>query len=173
MKILPPGEMWCEKQLRTATANVDNQLKCTPLSLQEADWLFQWWLFQGWAVISVFTPALNIKYIPKAQSKSKTLFVWKHLYESVHGCIRCEDAGSAQIDDLITPTWQQFKQSNYSLAPLHKSANHQTAAGHMTQLGRIFMAFALAAFAPGLSSPFVQDVGGTYVHMRRDAAAVN
>lgn len=82
-------------------------------------------------------------------------------------------AGSAQIDELKTPTWHQFTQRSYSLAPLHKSANHQTAAGHMTQLGRIFMAFALAAFSTSLSSSFVQDVGGTYVHMRRDAAAVN
>lgn len=82
-------------------------------------------------------------------------------------------AGSAQIDELKTPTWHQFTRRSYSLAALHKSANHQTAAGHMTQLGRIFMAFALAAFSPSLSSSFVQDVGGTYVHMRRDAAAVN
>lgn len=107
---------------------------------------------------------------PKSKIQIKNQFVWQHI---VHGCRRCKDAGSAQIDDLITPTWRQFKQSNYSLAPLHKSAKHQTAAGHMMQLCRIFMAFALAAFSPSLSSSFVQDVGGTCVHMRRDAAAVN
>lgn len=109
----------------------------------------------------------------KSKIQIKICLCGSNLHLNVLGCRRCKDAGSAQSDDSIKPTWQQFKQSNYLLAPLHKSANHQTAAGHMTQLGRIFMAFALAAFSPGLSSPFVQDVRETYVHMGQDAAAVN
>lgn len=43
------------------------------------------------------------------------------------------------MDNLITLTWHQLRHRSYSLAPLQmpNSANHQTAAGHMTQLEQL------------------------------------